>query len=113
MWAGGNHSDEDANNGVVRLWLVTYKLIEDLPATKVEISDRDIHAIKSAKCELQLVTQALIDDGAVWMSGSRWAGRDVLRISVSNWSTDAADVAVSVDAVARALAKTGQRPKSE
>ena len=59
------------------------------------------------------VTQALIDDGAVWMSGSRWAGRDVLRISVSNWSTDAADVAVSVDAVARAVAKTGQRPNGE
>jgi glutamate/tyrosine decarboxylase-like PLP-dependent enzyme len=50
------------------------------------------------------VTQALIDDGAVWMSGSVWADRAVLRISVSNWSTDAADVAVAVDAVARALA---------
>jgi glutamate/tyrosine decarboxylase-like PLP-dependent enzyme len=52
------------------------------------------------------VTQALIDDGAVWMSGSTWAGRAVLRISVSNWSTDSADVAVSVDAVARAVART-------
>ena len=51
------------------------------------------------------VTQALIDDGAVWMSGSTWAGRAVLRISVSNWSTDAADVAVSIDAVARAVAE--------
>ena len=50
------------------------------------------------------VTQALIEDGAVWMSGSVWSGRAVLRISVSNWSTDAADVAVAVDAVARALA---------
>jgi glutamate/tyrosine decarboxylase-like PLP-dependent enzyme len=49
------------------------------------------------------VTQALIADGAVWMSGSRWAGRDVLRISVSNWSTDAADVAAAVDAVTRAM----------
>jgi glutamate/tyrosine decarboxylase-like PLP-dependent enzyme len=50
------------------------------------------------------VTQALIDDGVVWMSGSTWAGRAVLRISVSNWSTDAADVAVSIDAVSRAIA---------
>lgn len=49
------------------------------------------------------VTQALIADGEVWMSGSRWAGRDVLRISVSNWSTDAADVATSVRAVRRAM----------
>ena len=55
------------------------------------------------------VTQALIDDGVVWMSGSRWAGREVLRISVSNWSTDAADVARSVDAVARAVAEIERR----
>jgi glutamate/tyrosine decarboxylase-like PLP-dependent enzyme len=50
------------------------------------------------------VTQALIADGTVWMSGSKWAGRDILRISVSNWSTDAADITASVDAVARAMA---------
>jgi glutamate/tyrosine decarboxylase-like PLP-dependent enzyme len=50
------------------------------------------------------VTQALIADGAVWMSGSRWRGRDILRISVSNWSTDAEDVAASIDAVRRAMA---------
>ncbi|MGN6608783.1 MAG: pyridoxal phosphate-dependent decarboxylase family protein [Jatrophihabitans sp.] len=50
------------------------------------------------------VTARLIADGAAWMSGSRWRGRDVLRISVSNWSTDADDVARSVAAVARAAA---------
>jgi len=36
------------------------------------------------------------------MSGSRWQGRDVLRVSVSNWSTDEADVKASIDAVRRA-----------
>ncbi|MBC7724259.1 MAG: hypothetical protein H7146_05855 [Burkholderiaceae bacterium] len=50
------------------------------------------------------MTQTLIDGGTVWMSGSTWAGRQVLRISVSNWSTDAADVAMSVEAVATAVA---------
>lgn len=49
------------------------------------------------------VTQRLIDDGDVWMSGSRWRGRRVLRISVSNWSTDGEDVRRSVAAVAAAL----------
>jgi glutamate/tyrosine decarboxylase-like PLP-dependent enzyme len=53
------------------------------------------------------VTRQLIDEGAIWMSGSRWAGRDVLRISVSNWSTDGADVQFSVDAVRRAMAAAG------
>ncbi len=51
----------------------------------------------------QQVTARLIEDGAVWMSGSRWMGRDVLRISVSNWSTDPEDIAASVEAVRRAM----------
>jgi glutamate/tyrosine decarboxylase-like PLP-dependent enzyme len=50
------------------------------------------------------VTQRLLAEGTVWMSGSRWRGRDVLRISVSNWSTDAADIEVAIDAVKRAMA---------
>jgi glutamate/tyrosine decarboxylase-like PLP-dependent enzyme len=50
------------------------------------------------------VTQRIIDDGAVWMSGSHWHDRDILRISVSNWSTDAADIATSIAAVRRAMA---------
>ena len=49
------------------------------------------------------VTQQLISDGTVWMSGSHWQGRDILRISVSNWSTDADDISASVEAVRHAL----------
>ena len=49
------------------------------------------------------VTQHLISDGEIWMSGSHWAGRDVLRISVSNWSSDPGDVEASVAAVQRAM----------
>ncbi|MCP2031840.1 glutamate/tyrosine decarboxylase-like PLP-dependent enzyme [Okibacterium sp. HSC-33S16] len=49
------------------------------------------------------VTQQLISDGTVWMSGSHWQGRDILRISVSNWSTDADDIRTSIEAVRHAL----------
>ena len=56
------------------------------------------------------VTARLIADGVTWMSGSRWRGRDVLRISVSNWSTNDDDVRLSVDAVRRAA---GCPPSSE
>jgi len=45
-----------------------------------------------------------IATGIAWMSGSRWRGRSVLRVSVSNWSTDAADVSASIEAVRRAAA---------
>jgi glutamate/tyrosine decarboxylase-like PLP-dependent enzyme len=48
------------------------------------------------------VTARLLAEGTAWMSGSHWRGRDVLRVSVSNWSTDTDDVTASVDAVRRA-----------
>ncbi|HEU5270028.1 MAG TPA: pyridoxal-dependent decarboxylase [Jatrophihabitans sp.] len=54
----------------------------------------------------QAVMRHIIDDGVTWMSGSRWAGRQVIRISVSNWSIDAEDVARSIDAVRRAVEAT-------
>ena len=53
----------------------------------------------------QEVTARLIADGTTWMSGSRWQGRNVLRISVSNWSTDERDVRLSVDAVRAAASQ--------
>jgi hypothetical protein len=52
-------------------------------------------------------TARLLADGTVWMSGSRWRNQDVLRISVSNWATDATDVSRSVDAIRRAVDATG------
>ncbi|WP_088288370.1 pyridoxal-dependent decarboxylase [Kineosporia sp. A_224] len=45
------------------------------------------------------VIARLLEGGHAWMSGSRWRGRHVLRVSVSNWSTDADDVRRSVAAV--------------
>jgi glutamate/tyrosine decarboxylase-like PLP-dependent enzyme len=52
------------------------------------------------------VAKNLLADGATWMSGSSWAHRDVIRVSVSNWSTDDEDIAESIDAVRRAVAAT-------
>ena len=52
----------------------------------------------------EAVTAAVIADGTAWMSGSRWRGESVLRVSMSNWSTDQADIDASVDAVRRAIA---------
>jgi glutamate/tyrosine decarboxylase-like PLP-dependent enzyme len=50
------------------------------------------------------VTRALLADGTAWMSGSRWRGKTVLRVSVSNWSTTDDDVAKSLAALRRAAA---------
>ncbi|MDT4915382.1 MAG: hypothetical protein QOH89_82, partial [Pseudonocardiales bacterium] len=51
------------------------------------------------------VTQRLLADGTAWMSGSRWRDRDIIRISVSNWSTDEEDIERSVDALRCAIAE--------
>jgi glutamate/tyrosine decarboxylase-like PLP-dependent enzyme len=50
------------------------------------------------------VAEALLADGTTWMSGSRWHGRAIVRISVSNWSTTEDDVRRSLEALGRAAA---------
>ena len=48
------------------------------------------------------VTERLLAEGSVWMSGSSWQGRAILRVSVSNWATDEDDVRFAVEALRRA-----------
>jgi glutamate/tyrosine decarboxylase-like PLP-dependent enzyme len=50
------------------------------------------------------VSGRLLADGTAWMTGSRWHGKAVLRISVSNWSTTDEDVARSLAALRKAAA---------
>ncbi|WP_338675214.1 pyridoxal-dependent decarboxylase [Streptomyces sp. SCSIO 30461] len=50
------------------------------------------------------VLDGLLADGTVWISGSTWHGRRVMRISVSNWSTTDDDVDRALDAIRRAVA---------
>ncbi|MBV9290854.1 MAG: aspartate aminotransferase family protein [Frankiales bacterium] len=56
----------------------------------------------------EAVTKALLADGTTWMSGSRWRDRAVMRVSVSNWSTDDNDIALSLDAIRRAVSSAGR-----
>ncbi|WP_346959294.1 pyridoxal-dependent decarboxylase [uncultured Arthrobacter sp.] len=73
------------------------EVLNDVDYTQVSLAFGDDATTRA-------VTARVIADGRVWMSGSRWQGRDILRISVSNWSTDDADVAAAVDAVRDAVA---------
>lgn len=73
------------------------EVLNDVVFTQLVLSfgdDRRTHA----------VTQHVMADGRVWMSGSRWKGREVLRVSVTNWSTDEADLDAAVDVISDALA---------
>ncbi|WP_448004197.1 pyridoxal phosphate-dependent decarboxylase family protein [Agromyces bauzanensis] len=53
----------------------------------------------------EALSRRLWDDGEVLAMTSRWHDRAVVRFSVSNWQTDAAEVRRTVDAVGRALAE--------
>lgn len=53
----------------------------------------------------EAVVRGLLADGTAWMSGSRWRGRSVLRISVSSWATTDDDVERSLEAVRRVAAR--------
>ena len=78
------------------------EVLNDVVFTQVCVSFGDDERTKQ-------VTKALLAEGTTWMSGSRWQGRDVLRISVSNWSTDDADVSESLAAVERAAESVAAR----
>jgi glutamate/tyrosine decarboxylase-like PLP-dependent enzyme len=47
------------------------------------------------------VIERVQHDGTCWMSGTTWQGQAAMRISVSNWSTDQADVDRAVAAILR------------
>ena len=42
------------------------------------------------------------DGGVAWMSGTTWAGRGAIRLSVSNWQTSDEDVERTIAELARA-----------
>jgi glutamate/tyrosine decarboxylase-like PLP-dependent enzyme len=43
------------------------------------------------------------DSGEVWMSGTTWAGRKAIRVSVSNWQTGDEEIRLAVAAFGTAL----------
>ncbi|MEO8680983.1 MAG: aspartate aminotransferase family protein, partial [Vicinamibacterales bacterium] len=47
------------------------------------------------------VIAAVQAEGTCWAGGTVWQGRQAMRISVSNWSTTAAEIDRSVDAITR------------
>jgi hypothetical protein len=48
------------------------------------------------------VIKAVQEEGTCWLSGSKWKGSHVMRISISNWSTTTEDVELSVKAILEA-----------
>ncbi|MEO8218348.1 MAG: aminotransferase class V-fold PLP-dependent enzyme [Acidobacteriota bacterium] len=49
------------------------------------------------------VILAIQKDGTTWLGGTTWRGEAAMRVSVSNWSTTAADIDRSAEAILRCL----------
>ena len=73
------------------------EVLNDVVATQVCVAF-------GSDARTRAVTDRVLTDGDTWMSGSRWRGRAVLRVSVSNAATTAEDVRRAVAAVTRAAA---------
>ncbi|HZD39024.1 MAG TPA: aminotransferase class V-fold PLP-dependent enzyme, partial [Actinomycetes bacterium] len=81
----GAHDDVQVLNDVVLNQVLVRFLAAD--------GDHDGHTRR--------VVERVQRDGTCWMSGTTWNGQAAMRISVSNWSTDEADVDRSVEAILR------------
>jgi glutamate/tyrosine decarboxylase-like PLP-dependent enzyme len=73
------------------------EVLNDVAYTQVSVAFGDDATTRA-------VTARILEEGRVWMSGSRWRDRDILRVSVSNWRTGEDEVATAVAAVGSALA---------
>lgn len=81
--------------------------IEAIPGAQVlnDVVYTQVCASFGSDARTEEVTRRLLADGTTWMSGSRWSGRSILRISVSNWSTTDDDVQRSLAALRRVVAQ--------
>jgi glutamate/tyrosine decarboxylase-like PLP-dependent enzyme len=71
-----------------------YEVLNDVVLNQVLVSFGDDERTRQVIALLQR-------DGTAWCGGTRWHGRDAMRISVSNWSTTEADVDRSLEAIVR------------
>ena len=52
------------------------------------------------------IRAAVISEGTCWFGPTRWRGQDAIRLSVSSWATDGADIEAALEAIAAAIVST-------
>jgi glutamate/tyrosine decarboxylase-like PLP-dependent enzyme len=110
VWAAlrslGRDGVADLVDGYVRHAQAIARGIAEIPGARIlnDVVYSQVSVAFESDERTREVTERVLADGVAWMSGSRWQGHEVMRVSVSNWSTDEADVRESIDAVRRAAA---------
>ncbi len=77
------------------------RILNDVVLNQVLVRFEAPGADADALC--RAVITRVQQDGTCWLSGSKWHEMQVMRISVSNWSTTDADIDRSADAILAAL----------
>jgi len=77
-----------------------FEILNDVQLNQVLVSFGD-------DARTRRVIDAIQADGTCWCGVTIWQGHTAMRISVSNWSTTAADVDASLEAIIRLAAETG------
>lgn len=70
-----------------------------------EVWSTQVCAMLPTDQQTHALIEAVLADGRTWISGSRWHGRAVVRVSLCNWMTDPDDIEVTLDVVRRAVAR--------
>ena len=90
---------------VERCCLLAERFANALGAGGVEIANEvilnQVLAGFGADERTDAVIKGVQEDGTCWLGGTTWKGRRLMRISVSNWSTTADDIDLSVEAILR------------
>jgi glutamate/tyrosine decarboxylase-like PLP-dependent enzyme len=77
-----------------RLEAAGFEILNDVVLNQVLVAAGDDD-------ETGRILAGIQEEGTCWLGGTRWHGREALRISVSSWATTAEDVERSVEAILR------------
>lgn len=104
----GRQGVQDLIAGRVRCAVELGRRLAELPGVEVlnDVVFTQLAVAFGTDERTRAVADYVMADGRIWMSGSRWMGREVLRVSVTNWLTDFSDIEIAVQVIRDALAAT-------
>jgi hypothetical protein len=76
------------------------RILNDVVLNQVLVQFDGTHD-RSADTITEELIKAIQAEGTCWAGGALWQGKQVMRVSISNWSTTEADIDRSGDAIAK------------
>lgn len=111
LWAALKYLGKDGvDNLVCGLHDRAVQMADELRDAGFEIMNEVVFNQVMVACETDAITEQTMEhiqeSGECWVGGSKWHGRQVIRVSICSWATTKADVTRSCKAFVDAHAKT-------